>query len=54
VDTPELRAAYTESLGAVTAFHTKISSDQRLLSRYQALRAQEGRYIEVFADMIPE
>jgi len=42
VDTPELRAAYTESLGAVTAFHTKISSDQRLLSRYQALRAQDA------------
>jgi len=40
-DTPELRAAYSDSLGAVTAFHTRISSDQRLMARYQALRQQD-------------
>ena len=40
-DTPELRAAYSQSLGAVTAFHTRISSDQRLMTRYQTLRQQD-------------
>ncbi|MFN9280657.1 MAG: M3 family metallopeptidase [Betaproteobacteria bacterium] len=40
-DTPEMRAAYSQSLGAVTAFHTRISSDRRLMARYQALRQQD-------------
>jgi oligopeptidase A len=40
-DTPELRAAYSQSLGAMTAFHTRISSDRRLMARYQALRQQD-------------
>jgi len=40
-DTPELRAAYSQSLGAITAFHTRISSDQRLMARYQTLRRQD-------------
>ena len=41
-DTPELRAAYSNSLGAVTAFHTKLAADQRLLARYRALRQQDA------------
>ena len=41
-DTPELRAAYSDSLGAVTAFHTKLAADQRLLARYRALRQQDA------------
>jgi len=40
-DTPELRAAYSDSLGAVTTFHTRISSDRRLMARYQTLRQQD-------------
>ncbi len=40
-DTPEIRAAYSENLGPLTAFHTKLSSDQRLLERYRALRQQD-------------
>ena len=40
-DTPELRAAYSDSLGTVTAFHTRISSDRRLMARYQALLQQD-------------
>jgi oligopeptidase A len=32
-DTPEMRAAYSQSLGVVTAFHTRISSDRRLMAR---------------------
>ena len=40
-DTPEIRAAYSDNLGAVTAFHTRLSSDQRLLERYRAVREQD-------------
>ena len=40
-DTPEIRAAYSGSLGAVTAFHTRLSSDQRLLQRYREVREQD-------------
>ena len=39
-DTPEIRAAYGDNLGAVTAFHTRLAADERLLGRYRALRAQ--------------
>jgi oligopeptidase A len=39
-DTPEIRAAYSDNLGAVTAFHTRLAADERLLGRYRALRAQ--------------
>ena len=41
-DTPEIRAAYSDNLGAVTAFHTRLSSDQRLLERYRAVREQDS------------
>lgn len=37
-DTPEIRAAYSDNLGAVTAFHTRLAADKRLLGRYRALR----------------
>ena len=40
-DTPEIRAAYSENLGPLTAFHTRLSSDQRLLERYRALRQHD-------------
>ena len=39
-DTPELRAAYNAQLGAVTAFYTRLSADERLFARYQALHDQ--------------
>ena len=41
-DTPELRAAYNAQLGAVTAFYTRLSADERLFARYQALHDQAG------------
>jgi oligopeptidase A len=38
-DTPELRAAYNEKLTAVSEFYTKLSSDERLFAKYQAIDA---------------
>ena len=40
-DTPAMRAAYNAQLGAVTAFYTRLSSDERLFTRYKALRAAD-------------
>ena len=39
-DTPELRAAYNESLPRVTDFWTRLSSDERLYARYKAIDPQ--------------
>jgi oligopeptidase A len=36
-DTPELRAAYNESLPKVTDFWTRLGSDERLYARYKAI-----------------
>ena len=36
-DTPELRAAYNEALPRVTAFWTKLGSDERLYAKYKAI-----------------
>ena len=36
-DSPELRAAYNEALPRVTAFWTRLGSDERLYARYKAL-----------------
>jgi oligopeptidase A len=38
-DTPELRAAYNESLPKVTEFWTRLGSDERLYAKYQAMDA---------------
>ncbi|GAP35701.1 M3 family metallopeptidase [Piscinibacter sakaiensis] len=38
-DTPELRAAYTEMLPRVTAFHTRLGADERLYAKYKAIAA---------------
>jgi oligopeptidase A len=38
-DTPELRAAYTENLGKLTEFHTRLGSDERLYAKYKAIAA---------------
>jgi oligopeptidase A len=38
-DTPELRAAYNDKLTAVSEFYTKLSSDERLFAKYQAIDA---------------
>jgi oligopeptidase A len=38
-DTPELRAAYNQSLGAVTEFHTRLGADERLFAKYKAVAA---------------
>jgi oligopeptidase A len=37
VDTPELRAAYTDNLPKVTAFGTKVGADEALFAKYQAM-----------------
>ena len=42
VDTPELRAAYTEMLPAVTEFFTRRGSDERLFAKYRALETAQG------------
>ena len=42
VNTPELRAAYNETLPKVTAFHTELGQDERLFGRYRALAASPG------------
>jgi len=36
-DNPELRAAYNESLPAVTEFYTRIGADERLYAKYKAI-----------------
>jgi len=38
-DNPELRAAYNESLPAVTEFYTRIGADERLYAKYKAIAA---------------
>jgi oligopeptidase A len=38
-DTPELRAAYTETLPKVTEFHTRLGADERLYAKYKAVLA---------------
>jgi oligopeptidase A len=42
VDTPELRAAYTENLPQVTEFYTRLGADERLFAKYKALDAAQG------------
>jgi oligopeptidase A len=42
VDTPELRAAYTAALPKVTAFWTRLGSDERLYARFKAIKASDG------------
>ena len=37
LNTPELRAAYNETLPAVTAFHTKLGADTGLFAKYKAV-----------------
>ncbi|HEY6133736.1 MAG TPA: M3 family metallopeptidase [Rubrivivax sp.] len=37
VNTPELRAAYNGSLGAVTEFYTRLGADERLFAKYRAV-----------------
>jgi oligopeptidase A len=57
VDTPELRAAYTEMLPKVTAFWTKLGADAALYAKYQAimingeftrLNAEQQRAVTLF------
>jgi oligopeptidase A len=36
-DTPELRAAYNESLAKVTEFYTRVGADERLYAKYKAM-----------------
>jgi oligopeptidase A len=38
-DTPELRAAFNDSLPKVTAFHTRLGADERLFAKYKAIAA---------------
>lgn len=38
-DTPELRAAYNDALPKVTAFYTRLGSDERLYAKYKAIAA---------------
>ncbi len=38
-DSPALRAAYNESLPAVTEFHTRLGADERLYAKYKAIEA---------------
>jgi oligopeptidase A len=39
-DTPELRAAYSAQLPAITDFRTRLSSDERLFARYRTLHGK--------------
>ncbi len=41
-DSPELRAAYNESLPKVTEFHTRMGADERLYAKYKAVRHGAG------------
>jgi oligopeptidase A len=36
-DSPELRAAYTESLPRIVDFHTRLGADERLFAKYKAV-----------------
>ena len=38
VDTPALRAAYNESLGPLTRFHTRLGADERLFAKFRAIQ----------------
>ena len=38
-DTPEMRAAFNDSLPKVTAFHTRLGADERLFAKYKAVAA---------------
>jgi oligopeptidase A len=42
VNTPALRAAYNDSLPAVTDFHTRLGADTRLYAKYKAVAANDG------------
>jgi oligopeptidase A len=42
VNTPALREAYQDSLPKVTAFHTELGQDERLLARYRELALSAG------------
>ena len=39
LDTPALRAAYTENLPRITEFHTRMGADERLYAKYKAILA---------------
>jgi oligopeptidase A len=39
VDTPALRAAYTENLPKIVDFHTRLGADERLFAKYKAVLA---------------
>ncbi len=39
MDTPELRAAYTENLPRITEFHTRLGADERLFAKYKSVLA---------------
>ena len=41
-DTPELRAAYNETLPRVVEFYTRVGADQRLFAKYRAVLASPG------------
>ena len=40
-DTPELRAAYNETLPKVTEFYTRLGADERLYAKYKAIDPAE-------------
>ncbi|MBU6436745.1 MAG: oligopeptidase A, partial [Betaproteobacteria bacterium] len=42
VDSPELRATYTDNLPKVTAFWTKLGADARLYAKVKAIRSSSG------------
>jgi oligopeptidase A len=42
LDTPALRAAYTENLPRITEFHTRLGADERLFAKYKAILAAPG------------
>lgn len=49
VDTPELRAAYTDNLPKVTAFWTKLGADEALYAKYKAMMTN-GEYARLNAE----
>jgi oligopeptidase A len=42
LDSPELRAAYTENLPRITDFYTRLGSDERLYDKYKNLHHNSG------------
>ncbi|MES2888320.1 MAG: oligopeptidase A, partial [Pseudomonadota bacterium] len=44
-DTPELRAAYNESLPLITEFYTRLGADERLYAKYKAVMASQGEQL---------